>query len=326
MIIGVLWRQFRNVEFQRKISDKPLKDDAKAEALQHHTGLLNAGYHAILIEWTDDPQTMIMRLQQEKIDLVFNASSFEELCFLETYKIPYVGTGLRTVAMDKAQRKILAAHAGVMTPKFIIATHKDQIPHHDLQYPLFVKPLNGRGSAGIDETNIIRKPEDLLNVVAKITEGIGQAALIEEFIQGREITVGIIKTQDPMVLPILEIGYSYGETNTFEHKMLDQEQISCPADLSIETMKVIKEQVLLAWNTLNIQDFGRIDLILDQHQCPYFLEVNTFAGLTYPDHTDGAHIGYMGVMAKTAGLSQAAFLAAIIDSAIQRYPILKPVQ
>lgn len=283
---------------------------------------MNAGYEADLIEWVSDPLVMIKRITDDNIDLIFNASSYEELCFLETFKIPYVGTGLRTVALDKGQRKILVKEAGVITPRFVIAYSADAIPDHTLRYPLFVKPLSGRGSAGIDETNIIRNVEDLPAVVKKITEGIGQPALIEEFIQGRELTVGLIKTQDPQTLPIVEIGYTFGQTNTFEHKMLDQEQITCPAILSDSVIDLIHDQVLLVWKSLAILDFGRIDLILDEHNVPYFLEVNTFAGLTYPDHSDGSHIGYMGYMAKTAGLSQTQFLSSIIESALQRYPFL----
>lgn len=321
MRIGVFWRKFRNVEFQRKISTDELHDDSYHEAYLHYTGLKDAGYDAVLIEWTYDPLVTYNQILLESVDLVFNVSCEEEIIFLEAFKIPYTGSRINVVSSDKVSRKIIVSHYGVPTPKFVIARSKTAIPDVLINYPLFVKPLYGRGSAGIDDSNIIESPDKLPSVVKKITEGVGQPALIEEFIEGRELTVGIIGNKNPEVLPILEIGYSFGRTNTFEHKMMDQEIITCPMVLPSEVEARIIDLALSVYEVLDIRNFGRIDMILDHNNVPYFLEVNTFAGLNMPEENveKTAHYGYMGYMARERGYSRAEFLGRIVKSTIERY-------
>lgn len=161
MKIGVFWRKFRNVEFQRKIAAEEVKDDSYNEAYLHYTGLKNAGYDAVLIEWTYDPLMTYNQILLENVNLVFNVSSAEEIIFLETFNIPYTGSHINIVGADKVFRKNIVSCYGVPTPKFAIARNMVDIPDIPFGYPLFVKPLNGRGSAGIDDSNIIESPEAL---------------------------------------------------------------------------------------------------------------------------------------------------------------------
>ncbi len=325
MKIAVFWRKYRNVEFQKKLTNEDIYDDAYEEAKSHCEGLKAGGYDAILMEWRGDPIEMARRIQDHEISLVFNASSDEELKFLEAFKIPYTGTNMQVVGMDKAYRKIIVSHYGVTTPKFILAESREEIPEIHMRYPLFVKPLDGRGSAGISEDNIIKKYDELPAVVGKITEKIHQPALIEEFIEGREVTVGIIGYHNPEVLPILEIGYTFGNTNTYEHKMMDQEKITCPMNVSKEVENRIIETALKVYSVLDIADYGRVDMILDADDIPYFLEVNTFPGLNMPEDSEKktAHYGYMGYMAKERGYSKSEFLGKIVESTMERYSLKK---
>jgi D-alanine-D-alanine ligase len=323
MKIGVFWRRDRNVEFQKKITAEKIHDDSYEEAYLHSQGLKDAGYEVVLIEWAYDPLTTYKQIIGEKVDFVFNVSSEEEIVFLETFKIPYSGSQINVVGSDKVFRKIIVSYYGVPTPKFIIAKSRNDIPKIDLRYPLFVKPLSGRGSAGIDDTNIIESYGELPKVIEKITEGIGQPALIEEFIEGRELTVGVLGYKDPEVLPLLEIGYKFGRTNTYEHKMLDKEIITCPMVIPKAVEENIVRMALKVYEVLDIADLGRIDMILDKNNIPYFLEVNTFAGLNMPDNKceKTAHYGYMGYMAKEKGYSRAEFMDKIVKSTIERYKL-----
>ncbi|RKL63299.1 ATP-grasp domain-containing protein [Thermoanaerobacteraceae bacterium SP2] len=317
MKVGVFWRRFRNVELQRKLTQDKIFDDAYDEAFQHYSAIREAGFDAVLIEWKKDPRETLQILNNEKVDLIFNASSLKEVAFLEAFGIPFVGSGLDLVATSKAARKKIVAYHKLPTPGFFVANSPDRIPEHHLKYPLFVKPVRGRGSAGISEENVVKNPEDLPGVVAKITQKIGQPALVEEFIQGREITVGIIGYENPKVLPILEIEYNSTITNTFEHKMLDHEIIHCPAKLTSEEQSRITDIAKRIYKVLNAKDFGRIDMILGRDGIPYFLELNTFAGLTMS--SGKAHNGYMGYMAEALGITAAEFIGSIIQSAIKRY-------
>jgi len=326
MKIGVFWRKFRNVEFQKKLTPDKIYDDAYEEANQHCMALNEAGYDAVLLEWKKDPRETLKEIIKEKVDLIFNASSLKEISFLEAFGIPYVGSGIDLVATNKAVRKEIVAFNNLPTAKFAVARSPEDIPNIDfLEYPLFVKPLRGRGSAGISEENIIYRSEQLPKVIEKITEKIGQPALIEEFIGGRELTVGIIGYKDPEVMPLLEIEYNSAKTNTYEHKMFDNEIISCPADFSKEVGKNIKKTALEIYKVLNVKDFGRVDMILGKDNIPYFLEINTFAGLTMAPKEGEEHVhnGYMGYMAQELGYDRGQFIRKITESAIDRYDLLE---
>lgn len=325
MKIGVFWRKFRNVEYQKLLTPDNIYDDAYEEAYQHYKSIKELGYETVLIEWINDPKEVLKTIIKEEVDLIFNASSLKEIAFLEAFNIPYVGSGIDLVATDKGVRKIIVDYYGVPTPDFIVVENPKDIPDTiDIEYPLFVKPLRGRGSAGIDEENLIQKYNQLGKVVGKITDGIGQPALIEKYIEGRELTVGIIGYENPEVLPLLEIKYNSALTNTYEIKMFDKEIIICPAKFDEEVEENIKETALTAYKALNVKDFGRIDMILDKNNIPYFLEINTFAGLTTANKAGENHVhnGYMGYMATGKGYNRKEFIGRIVESAIGRYGLL----
>lgn len=317
MKVGVFWRKFRNVEYQKRLTPNKIYDDAYGEAYQHYEAIIEAGFDAAIIEWDSNPYKVYKQLSKEKVDIVFNASSMKEIAFLETFDIPYVGSGLDLVATNKSVRKNIIAHYDVPTPKYVIAHSSNDIPEINLKYPLFVKPISGRGSAGIDDENIIYNENEIPKIVDKITNKIGQAAIIEEFIKGREICVGFIGYKDPELLPLLEIKYNSTLTNTYEHKMFERAIIRCPVDLPNEIEQNIMEMGLRAYRALNAKDYGRIDIILSEDNIPYFLEINTFAGLTISDikQKEKVHHGYMGYMAKAAGYIRADFIEKIIRSA-----------
>ncbi len=322
MKIAVMYRKNRNIEHQIKVGVVNVRDDAYDEASMHAEGLMHAGYDVELIEWSHQPEQMRKTFQSKQIDLVFNVSSYEEALFFETYKIPYVGTSVKMIALDKVQRKILCAYYGVKTADFQVAQSISDIPIITLDYPVFVKPIHGRGSAGIDDSNIVNSYDELVPIIKRITEDMQQEAIIETYIQGREVTVGVLGYDTMEVLPILEISYSSGKTNSFEHKMNDHEIIHCPASLDEDTKLAILNMAKQVYRILDIKDFGRIDIMLDQNNTPYFLEVNTFAGLNLPDNQDNkAHIGYMGQMAIAAGYNRGSFLDTIVKSAQKRYQL-----
>ncbi|SCL82980.1 D-alanine--D-alanine ligase family protein [Sporanaerobacter sp. PP17-6a] len=324
MKAGIFWRKLRNVEQQMRLTSDKVYDDAYEEAYHHYSALKTAGYDACLLQWKKDPRETFDDIKKENIDIIFNASSTKEIAFLETFGIPYVGSGIDLVPLNKAQRKEIVIYNKLPTPKFVIADDANRIPEINLNYPLFAKPIAGRGSAGIGEDNIIYRKEELPRVVKKITENIGQRALIEEFIEGREITVGIIGYKKSIVLPIVEIGYNSVKTNTFEHKMYDKEIIYCPADFSKEEERRIKNTALKIYKVLNAKDYSRIDMIIGKNGIPYFLELNTFAGLTMDSKKDEygdmkVHHGYMGYSAKAAGMTSSEFISTILESGIERY-------
>ena len=324
--IGVLWRPERNINLDKEFAPKDVKDDAYEEAFQHTKALADAGYETVLIQWEKEPMKTIQQIRKSKPDFVFNAASDEEVALLEIMGIPFAGSGLDLTPTDKAIRKQVVAYHGVPTPEFKVVRDPDNIPVIDIAYPLFVKALRGRGSAGISDDNIAENRKELEKAVRKVIRTTGQPALVEKFIEGREISVGIVGYEDSArVMPLLEIGYNGTRTNTYEHKMDDEEIIHCPAELPAKTVRRIKETAMKIFTVLNARDYGRMDMILGKDNVPYFLELNTFAGLTMaPEKGENyVHNSYMGFMAEAADMTRGEFIGAIMESALERTGLKK---
>jgi len=184
------------------------------------------------------------------------------------------------------------------------------------EYPLFVKPVTGRGSAGINASSVVHSYDQLVSGVVKRFETIGQPVLIEKFLRGREITMGVLGNEDARVLPPLEIVYREGDdTLTFEKKELDNDSFFCPALLTAEEIHMMQHLALQAYRTLGFKDFGRIDTILTRDG-PFLLEGNTFAGLMCTPK-EKPH-SYMGFMARAEGKNGKDLLDEIIQGAVKR--------
>ncbi|MDP2857937.1 MAG: ATP-grasp domain-containing protein [Bacillota bacterium] len=334
--IAVLWRPGRNIEWQMKYAGTKLPDDAREEAALHRDGLIEAGHDAFLLQWTPgDLAGAAARIRDSRVDLVFNASSLEEVALLELSGIPFCGSGLDLVAQDKATRKKLLMHHGVPTAPFVVfdcdrraggTVHgTSQLdswePVPPLSYPLFVKPVRGRGSSGISDESIVTTKEHLVKQVKRIVDSMDQGALVEAYIKGREVTVGILGYPERALTP-LEIEYNTAKTNTYEHKM-DNEVLHCPARLDEEGLVRVRSTALSAFAAVGARDFGRVDTIVTDDGTPWVLELNTFAGLQIlTGKAAHLHQSYIGAMAKAMGMNRAALLGAIVEAAAGRYGLL----
>ena len=331
--IAVLWRPGRNIEWQMKYAGTKLPDDAREEAALHRNGLIEAGHDAFLLQWIpDDLAGAANRIRDGRADLVFNASSLEEVAFLELSGVPFCGSGLDLVAQDKATRKKLLIHHGVPTAPFVVfdcdrrargtvlsVNHLDSWePVPPLRYPLFVKPVRGRGSSGISDESIVSSKEHLTKQVKKIVDSMDQGALVEAYIEGREVTAGILGYPERALTP-LEIEYNLARTNTYEHKM-DNEVLHCPARMDKDGLARVQSTALKAFAALGARDFGRVDTIVTDDGTPWVLELNTFAGLHILTGKEAhLHQSYIGAMAQSMGMNQAGILGAIVEASAGRY-------
>ncbi len=330
--IVVLWRQSRNVEFHEDFTGQAFDDDAMNEALNHCKSLEEAGFLAEIVKWQPHkPGLTLQEITKIQPKLVFNASSDEEVCFCEAFNIPYAGSGINLVPLNKATRKKIWAYDKIPTPKFMtISTHTTKekaqtlLRTQNLDFPLFVKPVDGRGSSGITKNSIVNNQTELFQVSKKIIEQLNQPALVEEYIPGREISVGIIGNGKQItVLPLLEIGYTGTLTNTYAHKMDDKEKLVCPAPLSKQQEQRITTLAVRAYQALSARDYGRIDIMLKGNE-PYLLELNTFAGLACPggnksEQDSEIHLSYMSKMAASLGKPQSWLIGSIVEAALKRY-------
>jgi len=331
--IAVLWRAGRNVEWQSKYLGDAMPDDAYEEALLHVEALRQAGHDARPVRWRPgDLAGMLRELSPDRMDLVFNASSLEEVAFLEAAGIPYAGSGLDLTSLDKATRKKILVYHGIPTAPFFVVASGARAgaglvplsaladgwqPPQSLSYPLFVKPIRGRGSSGISDESIVEDVQSLRRQCERIITRLGQGALVETYIPGREVTVGIIG-DPPRVLTPLEIEYNQALTNTCEHKM-DNEIMHCPARFEESNLERFKAVALSAFRALGARDYGRVDMMVDSEGRPWVLELNTFAGLQIVTGREKhLHASYIGEMARDMGLTAAEVVGAIVEAAWKR--------
>jgi D-alanine-D-alanine ligase len=318
--IGLLNKKRGNFAIQEKlIGADNVVDKTDAEVEHHEQALTEAGYSVYQIHWGPN---FINDLQDLQIDLVFNVSSLVEAAILEELEIPYVGSNTFTIAiaMDKSLAKRLWQQMDLPTSPFCLArSEKDcQVFLDDppFEYPLFVKPVAGRGSAGINDASIVHNYEQLVSEVMERLETISQPVLIEKFLRGREITIGVLGNENARTLPPLEIvNRKGGITLSFEKKELDDDSFLCPAPLTAKEAQIMQQLALRAYWVLGFKDFGRIDMILTE-EGPFLLEGNTFAGLMCTPK-EKPH-SYIGFMARAEGKDGKDLLDEIIQSAIKR--------
>jgi len=318
--IDLLNKKRGNFAIQEKlIGANNVVDETNAEVEHHERALTKAGYNIRQIHWGPN---FINDLQASQIDLVFNVSSLVEAAILEELEIPYIGSDTFTIAiaMDKSLAKRLWQQDGLPTSPFYLArSEKDCKVFRDdppFEYPLFVKPVAGRGSAGINDASVIHSYDQLVNGVVERLKTISQPVIIEKFLRGREITLGVLGNENARTLPPLEIVYRKGDiTLTFEKKELDNDSFLCPAPLPAKETQMMQQLALRAYHVLGFKDFGRIDAILTE-EGPFLLEGNTFAGLMCTPK-EKPH-SYIGIMASAEGKDGVDLLDEIIQSAIKR--------
>jgi len=321
MRVGLLSKPRGNFAIQRRFAGSEQVHDTTGEEVEHHRrSLEEAGYAVQIIPWDAE---IIRTLAGRPVDLVFNVSSMVEAALLEELELPYVGSDpcAIAVATDKSLAKRLWQQAGLPTSPFaVVRSTEDCLRFRDdppFAYPVFIKPVAGRGSAGVDSDSVVEDYEALLAGVERRLHTIRQPVLVERYLSGREITLGVIgNAANARVLPPLEIRYREGDrTLTYDKKERDDDAFLCPAPLDGPELAEMQELALRAYRSLGLRDFGRIDTILSM-EGPFLLEANTFAGLTTtpPEHPHS----YVGFMARAEGHGGAELLHEIVQAAVER--------
>lgn len=318
--IGLLNKKRGNFAIQEKAVGAGKVVDTTADEVAHHErALLEAGYDVRVIRWGVD---FVHDLQKAEADIVFNVSSLAEAAILEEMEMPFVGSDTSTIAitLNKSLAKRLWLEAGLPTSPFRLArSAKDCEAFRDdppFDYPLFIKPVAGRGSSGIDETSVVGNYTELVSGVVRRLETIRQPVLIERFLRGREITLGVLGNGVARVLPLLEIVYRKGDvTLTYEKKESDNDSFFCPASLTSGETQMMEGLALRAYQALGFRDFGRIDTLLTP-EGPQLLEGNAFPGLTCTPK-EKPH-SYFGFMARAEGKDSKDLLDEIVQGAAGR--------
>ncbi len=232
------------------------------------------------------------------------------------------------LSLDKWQSKALLAAAGIPTPQGLIVPVGESIPTRDLfEGPYIVKPIQSDASEGIDKTSIVQgRGKALRLVVQRIHDQLAQPALIEQYIEGRELNISVIHRQgEAQVLPLAEIDFSAFEEgrprivgyeakwleDTFEYQHTPR---VIPAPLPKRVAERVRELAAASCRALSCFDYCRVDFRLDKANRPYVLEVNANPDIS-PDAGLAAAI-------QAAGISYPAFVKLTIDNAVRRETVV----
>lgn len=270
-----------------------------------------------------------------KIDLVFNLcdegynnDARKELhipSLLEVLGLPYTGSGPQCLAFcyDKSLTRGVASEMGVPVPDAFFIKPSDSIYELMINFPVIVKPNFGDSSFGITQKSVVNNIDELSEAILWIREKFGyeKPILVEKFLIGKDISVGIIGNppEDCNVLPIIEEDYSELPEGLpricgYEAKWLVSSPYwnikSIPALISDKAKDLIIECSLKLFERLECRDYCRFDWRFDKDGTPRLLEVNPNPGWCWD--------GHLAKMASISGISYPLLLEAIIKASLQR--------
>lgn len=235
---------------------------------------------------------------------------------LDLYNVPYVFSDVLVLALSlhKGMTKHVLKDNGVPTAPFVVVNSVEELTDHNLTFPLFVKPVAEGSGKGIAPDSKVHDNSQLKRVVSDRVKQFGQSVLIEEFLPGREFTVGIIGTgSQSRVVGMIEVNYKTNE-NSGIYSYFNKTNYENYIDYSVPEKPVFdacSDVALRAWKILGCRDGGRIDLRLDSRGVPNFIEVNPLAGLN-PVHSD------LPILAYKAGMTYNQLIDMILQSALSR--------
>jgi D-alanine-D-alanine ligase len=314
-----------------------LKDAVTDDALEEYDSPTTIGYIQRAIEGLGHETVklgggpeFIRNILNEKVDIVFNIAEgrgnyrsreAQVPAILEMLDIPYVGSDPECLAvcLDKHLTKKLIKLAGIPTPEWrLIATQqelKDTV-WKGFPFPAIVKPAYEGSSKGIHANSLVDSAKQAVKTIGEMLELYRQPVLVEQFIDGDEVTVGMLGNSPAKVVGMMKI-IPRKQSNRFVYtvevkrdwrNLVDYE---CPAQLKETTTQKINEYSLKTFEMLGCRDFSRIDFRISADGIPYMLEINPLPGLG--DYSD------LIIMAVKLGWKHEELIASVFNAALERY-------
>jgi D-alanine-D-alanine ligase len=304
-------------DFQEEF-DSPLTIDSISRALR---GL---GHE---VEALGDGRELLERLLRDPPDFVFNLAEGHGIgrcrearvpAVLEMLGIPYTGSDPLTlsVTLDKDCAKRLAQSAGITVPRWTTLEPDDDLSVlPPLPYTAIVKPAWEGSSKGIRGKCVVDRVEELVEAVSALRRDHRQPILVEEYISGEELTVGIVGNERPRIIGILRVtpirpDERFVYSLEVKRDYLRQVRYEC---VPAEQLDGVAEAALRVYRALGCRDVSRVDFRL-HNGTPYFLEVNPLPGLN-PESSD------LVILSRLAGWSYEQLIESILQAATARYPL-----
>jgi D-alanine-D-alanine ligase len=328
MRIGLAYDLKSAVALAEDSPDDALEEYDSRETVETIAAALGAvGHSAVMLGGGEE---FLENIRREKVDFVFNIAEgqgnsrsreSQVPAVLEMLGIPYTGSDsyCLTVCLDKPLAKKLVAAEGVATPHWRVISDEaelSQLSWEQFPFPAIVKPSYEGSSKGIHSSSVVENAGSLTAEVSRLLESYHQPVMVEEFISGEEITVGIVGNAPPELIGIMRIlprkregRFIYSlEVKRDYLNLVDYES---PPKLADE----IKERIVLAslkvFRCLSCRDFARLDFRVSPEGVPYFLEINPLPGLgSYSD---------LVILARKMGWTHQGLIQAVFEAARKRY-------
>jgi len=324
------------------------------ETIAAITAALESGGHEV--SFVEGDITLHDRLRHLEPDICFNIAEghfgdsreAQIPAMLEMLRMPYTGSRVITLALslDKPMTKRVLSFHGLPTPPFQVFERLDEVLEPEMHFPLFVKPSREGTGMGISAESIVYDSDQLLRQLRQLFERYDQPVLVERFIEGREVTVGVIGNLSSPVawrlpddeearrisrglhfFPPLEIDMSRYPaeeagiyTNRIKTVMAHEFHYLCPAPLKEEQVEELNWLTAATFRVTGCLDVARVDFRLDasDDNKPYILEINPLPGLN-PEYSD------LAIEAQADGWSYEALVNQILDEAIERQGVAEVI-
>ncbi len=265
---------------------------------------------------------LVDRLRAESPDLALNIAEGREgpsresivPAVLELLGIPHTGSdGVALgISLNKALTKRLAADLGVRTPPFVLAYSAGEAARRaeELPYPVLLKPNFGGSSVGIGPESIVHGPHALPCAVQRALARYEQPCLVEAYVEGQDLTIGLLGNEELEVLPparVVTPGGMYGEMA----KRLHEREVVCPCCLPDGVAERAGRWAVDVFRAIGARDFARADFLLDEEGGLWFLEINPLPGLS-------PFYGVLPVLAEAAGYAHEELIGRIMALALER--------
>ena len=295
--------------------------------LGHHVRPLGIAYDTLQV------------LDNLQADFVFNLCEgtgldgnpgLEVIVALERCGLPFSGAGswCYWITSDKWSTKVELAAAGVPVPLGCVVTDPGAPLPEGLGFPLIVKPRDGFGSIGVDETSVVHDAAAAQAAIERIVGGYHTDALVEQYVDGREITVGLVGPgARPWTLPPLEVQFGGAYRDVPRIRMFKTKydassayywdfRTLCPAPLSPAVTRRVQQVARRAYRAVGAEGYGRVDMRLAADGTPYVLEVNANCSIEIGDEPQDCAM--LPLAAAGMGWSFPELMGRIVAAGLQR--------
>lgn len=307
---------------------------AQSASTEYHVvgALRELGHDVRILAATDDVAGLVRELVDNRPDVVFNLTELfrwdrrldaNVAALLQMLNVPFTGAGASGLMLcrNKGLSKHLLNARKIRVPSFTVLHpgRRPSIPKTS-GFPLVVKPLLADGSEGISNASLVRTSEELEERAALIHSRFNQPAIAEQFIEGRELYVGVLGNERLTVLPPRELFFGRSDEGgpvlatyklKWDEKYRERWQVRFgPSDIEPRIAQAVARVSRRAFRILQLHDYGRVDLRLTPDNRLYVLEVNPNPNLARDDELAEA--------AAVAGIDYPSLIGRILRCALRR--------